>query len=314
MVDEATLSSEVELLGNNNGPAAWVQYAAARGILGGISRMPRGLQGLYISVLALLARRLDKRHSDAARAYLRQALGCAAAEGLAGPDIEARVLTAWRHFIQLSVDAVAFNRRVGADPLAHVEVERCEGLDELIASGTGGLLVSSHLGDWEAGSAFLGHLGFDPLLAIAKPPRNRPLSRYIQRMRARRRVTFLPRRGGIELAGEGLKKGGWLLVLLDQRPRKGEVTAPFFGRPARTERSAGVLARRQRLPIVYFHCLKTEVPFRYLMRFTRIVMPEEIRSLSIEELATLSNEEAERAILACPEQYFWLHDRFRQDP
>ena len=90
--------------------------------------------------------------------------------------------------------------------------------------------------------------------------------------------------------------------------------APFFGRSTRTERSAGVLARRQRVPIVYFHCLKTEVPFRYLMRFTRIVMPEEIRSLSIEELATLSNEEAERTILACPEQYFWLHDRFRQDP
>ena len=50
------------------------------------------------------------------------------------------------------------------------------------------------------------------------------------------------------------------------------------------------------------------------MRFTRIVTSEEVRSLSIEELATLSNQEAERAILGCPEQYFWLHDRFRQDP
>jgi len=314
MAEAATAPNEVELLGKNNGLAAWVQYAAARGILGGISRMPRGLKELYVSILALLARRFDARHSDAARAYLRQALGCAAAEGLAGPDIEARVLTAWRHFLHVSVDAAAFDRKVGADPLAHVEVERCEGLDELIASDTGGLLVSPHLGDWEAGSAFLGHLGFDPLLAIAKPPRNRPLSRYLQRMRARRRVTFLPRRGGIDLAAEGLKTGSWLLVLLDQRPRKGDVTAPFFGRPARTERSAGVLARRQRLPIVYFHCLKTDEPFRYRMRFTRIVTSEEVRSLSIEELATLSNQEAERAILGCPEQYFWLHDRFRQDP
>lgn len=314
MAEVSTAPNEVELLGKNNGPVAWVQYAAARGILGGIGRMPRSLQTLYVSVLAHLARRFDARHTDAARAYLRQALGCAAAEGLAGPDIDARVLTAWRHFIQLSIDAVVFNRRVGADPLAHVEVERCEGLDELIASGTGGLLVSSHLGDWEAGSAFLGHLGFDPLLAIAKPPRNRPLSRYIQRMRAHRRVTFLPRRGGIDLAAEGLKTGSWLLVLLDQRPRKGEVMAPFFGCSTRTERSAGVLARRQRLPIVYFHCLKTDEPFQYKLRFTRIVTPEEVRSLSVEELATLSNEEAERAILACPEQYFWLHDRFRKDP
>ena len=313
MLDEATLSSEVELLGNNNGPAAWVQYAAARGILGGISRMPRGLQGLYISVLALLARRLDKRHSDAARAYMRQALGCAAAEGLSGPDIEARLLTAWRHFLQLSIDAAAFNRKVD-EPLEHVVVERCEGLDDLLESGAGGLLISPHLGDWEAGSAFLGHLGFDPLLAIAKPPRNRPLSRYLQRMRKKRRVTFLPRRGGIELATEGLRNGSWLLMLLDQRPRKGEVMAPFFGRPARTERSAGVLARRQRLPLVFFHCLKTEVPFHYRMCFTRVVSAEEVRSLTVEELATLANQEAEKAILACPEQYFWLHDRFRAHP
>ena len=314
MTEVTTPANEVELLGKNNGPAAWVQYAAARGILGGISRMPRGLQELYISVLARLARSLDKRHSNSARAYMRQALGCAAAEGLSGPDIEERVLMAWRHFLRLSIGASAFDRKVGADPLAHVEVERCEGLDELIASERGGLLVSPHLGDWEAGSAFLGHLGFDPLLAIAKPPRNRPLSRYLQRMRARRRVTFLPRRGGIDLAAEGLKAGNWLLVLLDQRPRKGAVMAPFFGRPARTERSAGVLARRLRLPIVYFHCLMTEEPFRYRMRFTRIVTSEEVRAMSIEELAALSNEEAERAILSCPEQYFWLHDRFRQDP
>ena len=127
-------------------------------------------------------------------------------------------------------------------------------------------------------------------------------------------MTVLPRRGGIDLAAEGLKSGSWLLVLLDQRPRKGEVMAPFFGCSTRTERSAGVLARRQRLPIVYFHCLKTDEPFQYKLRFTRIVTPEEVRSLSVEELATLSNEEAERAILACPEQYFWLHDRFRKDP
>jgi len=314
MAESATSPETVDLLGKNNGPSAWAQYLAARALMGGMSRAPRGAQSVVIGALARLARNLDTRHSNAARAFLRQALACAEAEGLQGPDIEARVLTAWRHFLQLSIDAAAFDRRVGADPLAHVEVERCEGLDELIASETGGLLISPHLGDWEAGSAFLGHLGFDPLLAIAKPPSNRPLSRYLQRMRAQRLLTFLPRRGGIDLAAEGLKLGSWLLVLLDQRPRKGAVTAPFFGRPVRTERSAGVLARRLRLPIVYFHCLKKEEPFRYRMRFTRIVPPEEVRSMSIEELATLSNEEAEQAILACPEQYFWLHDRFRQDP
>jgi KDO2-lipid IV(A) lauroyltransferase len=198
--------------------------------------------------------------------------------------------------------------------MEHLTVEKCEGLDELLASEGGGLLISPHVGDWESGSAFLELLGFAPLLGIAKPPRNRPLSRYLLKMRAKRRITVLPRRGGMELAKEGLRGGSWLLMLLDQRPRQSEVMAPFFGGPARTERSAGVLARRQRLPLVFFHCLKTEEPFHYLLRFTRVVRAEEVRSLSVEEIATLANQEAEKAILACPEQYFWLHDRFRAHP
>ncbi len=314
MVEAVSPENNEELLGSRNGINAWVQYFAARALLGGVSRLPLCLQSCFIEGLARVARRVDVRHSDAARRYLQRALGCAEVERLRSAGIEARVLEAWRHFLRLSIDAAAFDRRVGDAPLEHLSVERCEGLDELLESGSGGLLISPHLGDWEAGSAFLGHLGFDPLLAIAKPPRNRPLSRYLQKMRKKRRVSFLPRRGGIELATEGLRNGSWLLMLLDQRPRKGEVMAPFFGGPARTERSAGVLARRQRLPLVFFHCLKAEEPFRYLLRFTRVVSSEEARALSVEELATLANQEAEKAILACPEQYFWLHDRFRPHP
>ncbi|MDE0892436.1 MAG: hypothetical protein OSB14_09650, partial [Planctomycetota bacterium] len=290
-----------ELLGSRNGVTAWVQYFAARALLGSVSRLPLSLQRALVGCLARMARRFDTRHSDAARRFLQRALSCAENERLSGAGIEDRVLEAWRHFLQLSIDAAAFDRRVGGAPLEHLTVEKCEGLDELLASDGGGLLISPHIGDWESGSAFLGLLGFDPLLAIAKPPRNRPLSRYLQKMRTKRRVTFLPRRGGIELATEGLRGGSWLLMLLDQRPKRGEVVVPFFGGPARTERSAGVLARRQRLPLVFFHCLKAEEPFRYLLRFTRVVSAEEVRSLSVEELATLANQEAEKAILACPE-------------
>ena len=314
MVEATSSDNSEELLGSRNGVTAWAQYFAARAFLGGVSRLPFGLQTRLVGGLARVARRLDVRRSDAARRYLQRALGCAELERQGSAGIEARVLGAWRYFLQLSVDVAAFDRQMGEAPFDRVTVERCEGLDELLKSGGGGLLISPHIGDWEAAGVFLGHIGFDPLLAIAKPPRNRPLSRYLQKMRKNRHLTVLPRRGGIETAKEGLRTGSWLLMLLDQRPGMGEVMAPFFGGQARTERSAGVLARRQRLPLVFFHCLKTEEPFHYLLRFTRVVSAEEVRSLTVEELATLANQEAEKAILGCPEQYFWLHDRFKAHP
>jgi lauroyl/myristoyl acyltransferase len=314
MVEVSSPEKNEDLLGSRNGVTAWLQYFAARALLGGVSRLPFCLQKRLIGGLARVARRLDARHSNAARHYLQRALACGELEQVRSAGIEAYVLGSWRHFLQLTVDATAFDRRVGGAPLEHVIVEKCEGLDELLEGGSGGLLISPHLGDWEAGGAFLGHLGFDPLLAIAKPPRNRPLSRYILKIREKLHLTVLPRRGGMEIAKEGLRTGSWLLMLLDQRPRKSEVMAPFFGAQARTERSAGVLARRQRLPLVFFHCLKTEEPFHYRLRFTRVVSAEEVRSLTVEELATLANQEAEKAILGCPEQYFWLHDRFKAHP
>ncbi|MFM7280995.1 MAG: hypothetical protein ACKO32_04355, partial [Planctomycetia bacterium] len=42
--------------------------------------------------------------------------------------------------------------------------------------------------------------------------------------------------------------------------------------------------------------------------------PEELTGASPEAVAARINAELERLILACPDQYFWLHDRYRGAP
>ena len=111
-----------------------------------------------------------------------------------------------------------------------------------------------------------------------------------------------------------LRAGGALGLLLDQRARKKPVVVPFFGRPARCDRSAGVLMRRLRVPVVVVGCFRGDEPLTWRWVFTEVLQPEELAGASPEEVATRVNAALERLILRAPDQYFWLHDRYKDTP
>ncbi len=302
---------EEQNLGARGGLGAWLEYAFTRCLLGGISRLPYRMQHFFVSGAAHLAAKVDKRHANAARSFMHQALGCAQME----QDGERRVVQAYRHIFQLSLDAEAFERRVPqASLLEHYEFHTCEGFDELMQASTGGLLLTMHVGDWEAGSAAMHHIGMSPAYGVARPPKNRYLSEHLLRVRERKRVTVMPRRGGMAQSGAILEAGGWIGLLLDQRPSGKSVLAPFFGRLVPCERSAAVLMKRMGVPVAIGANYKTERPFHYEFVISRIVQAGELAQMSVTEIVTLVNEEMEVLILRRPEQYFWLHDRFRNAP
>jgi len=300
-----------ENLGSRGGAMAWCEYALTRLLMGGTSRLPYSWQRALTGAAARLAYRIDERHREAARSFLHQALGPAADE----TEERRRIVDAYHHLFQISIDAAAFERRVPQERLLeHYTVHRSEEFLEVVASGCGGIAVTPHVGNWEAGSAIMPHIGLVPSYAVARPPKNRYLSRHLLDVRERRRLTIIPRRGGMTQVAKILEDGGWIAMLLDQRPSGRHVLAPFFGRPAPCERGAAVLVKRLAVPIVFCACYLTEKPFHYDIYFERLVSAEEIASLSVQEITTRVNAEMERLILRRPEQYFWLHDRYRGAP
>lgn len=313
MVEDASFDAAriPSAIGDRNGPMAWVEYLAARAGLESATRLPRGVQMASASALARVARRVDRRHSDSARRYLRAVFG----EQITAAELEDRVLQAWEHFFRITLESVAFERRVPqAAILDHYEVEWCDGAREALSAGRGGVFLTPHVGDWEAASAALPHLGAGEIYAVARPPKNRPLSRYLLAMRERRHIHVLPRRGAMKFAHEILAAGGWIGLLPDQRPSGRGVLAPFFGKLAPCERSASALVRRMAVPIVIGACYLTDEPFRYRGRVSQVIWPEELAELTVEEITARINAAVEPLILAAPEQYFWLHDRFRDAP
>jgi KDO2-lipid IV(A) lauroyltransferase len=295
--------------GDRDGAGAALAAWSSRGLASAVARLPDGLRTALAHALAAVAGRADRRHTRAAREFLRVAFPAAGADELA-----LRTRRAWRHFMRLVLDAAAFERRV---PLAR-RLEHCS-VDwgpqgeraRAIAAAGGSLVVTAHVGDFEAGAAFLPWLGFDPFYVVSRPPRNRKLSIAAQRLREARGVRVLHRHGALRHARAVLRGGGHLCLLVDQRARIKPVSAPFFGRPAPSDRSAVALARRLDAPLVVVACYREPQAFRYRMVFQRVIEPRELAGLTLEQGVALVNAEIERLIRRAPDQYFWLHERWR---
>ena len=305
---EDVMPERAVVLGERGGPLAWIEYLAMRAAIGSLARLPYRLRAWIVAVLARLAASLMRRRVGFAREYLRQALG---------PELEPRrrdrlVRLAFAHLCHVVIDDVARQQRIAPEHwLEHV---RFEGEPELLAEfrrGGPAVLLNLHLGDWEMLAQTLAVWGYGPLYVVGKPTRNRPISAWIQRQREKGGVFMIPRYGAIESAQKAVQAGGSLGLMLDHRATSRPVVAPFFGRLALSERSAGILVRRLGLPTFVVVCHRTERPYHYRVRVERLFPVEETRRMSPEEFTRQLNECFERLILEHPEQYFWLHDRYR---
>ncbi|MEO6711681.1 MAG: lysophospholipid acyltransferase family protein, partial [Planctomycetota bacterium] len=258
-----------------------------------------------------IARRVDRRHSDAARNFLAQAFG----SELTPQVRERRVLEAWKFFFTMLARGDRLDREIARDGFeAHFELDYGPGVKEALAKRRGMIVVTPHLGDFEAGAVALVGLGFSPVYVVSRPPRNRYLSIAAQSQRDARGFRLLHRHGAMEDVTRILQAGGTLVMMLDQRARKRMVIAPFFGRPAHCERAPGILMRRLSVPVLTGWVEALERPWHYRVHMLRVFEPEEFRRSSPEEVATALNRSMEEMILSAPEQYFWLHDRYLKAP
>ncbi|MDG1499266.1 MAG: hypothetical protein P8R48_04795 [Planctomycetota bacterium] len=300
--------------GDQNGPFAKVQYAVYRLAMGFFTRMPKSALYGFGRIFGMLGKRLDHKHAEAARGYLRQALNGHAGMELSDRAIERRVNVAYEHLFRVAVDAGRFDRRHGADCsperlLEFVDADVTPEAREAI--GKGCIVVSGHIGDWEMCARIASAVGFRPLYAISKPPSNYPLSVEFQRLRESWGMRLLPRRGAMQFAPKVIQGKATLGMLLDQRARKRPVMVPFFGREARCDRSAGVLLRRLRCPVVFIAAFKQPEDLRWRFYAGKVIHPEDVAGKSPEQVAGMVNTELEALILQHPEQNFWLHDRYR---
>lgn len=194
------------------------------------------------------------------------------------------------------------------------EVEGWDILEAAVAHGKGVILVTGHLGNWELGGAYLSARGV-PTGAIYRGMENPLFDAYVARGRAQLGAELIRDLVAARRVPRALGAGYVIAFLSDQDALGLASTfAPFFGRPARTPRGAGVFALRLRTPVVFASC--TRLPngtYRFAIEEVPVHDTGD-READIDRVVLSCNQALERHIRRAPGQYFWHHRRWKRQP
>jgi KDO2-lipid IV(A) lauroyltransferase len=90
----------------------------------------------------------------------------------------------------------------------------------------------------------------------------------------------------------------------------------FFGRPASTFKSIALLALEYNAAMVVVGVPKVGEPMRYQIVSEELILPEEYadRPDAVKAITQRYTAALERMVRRNPEQYFWLHRRWKHEP
>lgn len=182
--------------------------------------------------------------------------------------------------------------------------------------GTGGVLVTGHVGNWELGARIL-RLYDVPTRAVMRPIDNPLLDAHAVRARGGA-DSVIRKRGAVRDVLGTVRQGGWVALLADQNAGRGGVFVPFFGLRASTHPLPAVVALRLRLPLFAAACLRRPgVPFGFDIHVRRIDLgpPEDdVTDERVDAAMARVTAVLEGWVRAAPDQYNWVHRRWKSRP
>lgn len=286
-----------------------IVYWAARFAIGLAARLPQWLSYPAAALLGRLYFRLDRRRRYNALSFLR----------IAFPDRSERDLrrlgaVATGNVFKVPIDMARLTRLLARGGDVRSVVDVAPGL-AVLPPAPPYLALTAHLGSWEVAAVAMAQLTGNGH-TIARVARNPLLQDWILANRRRGGLHVHPRRGGVRELARALADGAVGLQAVDQHQRLRGVVAPFFGRPASCERAAASLALRRGYPIVVGVALREGRGFRFRLVGARVPMPSRSgdRTADLVAAVTAINACIEAFVRDHPEQYLWLHDRFRIRP
>ena len=285
-------------------------YWIARAAFGTAARVPQWLGYAAADLLGRLFFLLDRRRRGYALTFLRQAF----------PELDDRSRLrlgsrATGNLFKVPLDMARLTRLLARGGELRTVLDAAPAHAELTKLRAPFLGLTAHLGNWEVAAIGVAQYA-GGAHGIARIARNPLLQQWILDNRERGGLVIHPRRGGVHDLARALAAGRVGLSVVDQNQRLRGVFAPFFGRPASCERAAVSLALRHGYPIIVGAAIRRGRGFRFELvaaePFTLISTGD--RAADLLAGVTKVNAAIESLIRKAPEQYLWIHDRYRTQP
>lgn len=297
----------------------WAEYLVFRSLVAVVEGVPlRTRDALARGLAWFIHRGLPRKWTryHVAADNLRQAFG----PEMTDQRIDQTIHQMWVHLFRMVGEMILMPRKLQKTRLAEAIEFRNKGqVLRAMASGRPVLLLSGHYGNWEMAISVFGLFGFRMGL-VARDLDNPLLHRWFQNFRRSTGHVQIGKNGGSGQMVQQLERRGSLALLGDQDAGGSGLFVDFFGRPASTFKSIGLLALEYQALICvgYARRLDETTPLgwpRFELGCEEVIDPRECETSDpLREITQKYTAALERVIRRAPEQYFWVHRRWKSVP
>lgn len=177
------------------------------------------------------------------------------------------------------------------------------------------LLVTGHQGNWEIIGHALSMLRF-PLSAVARPLDNKLLNNWMLRVREAEGMEIITKTGATQQLEQMQDEGRHIGFIGDQNAGQQGVFVPFFGRLASSHKSMALLALRFNATIMVSAAHRIDQSMCYKIVNSDVIRPADWADVEdpIFYITARIAHAMETLIRLAPNQYFWLHRRWKSRP
>jgi len=205
--------------------------------------------------------------------------------------------------------------RVGEDYLTDfVSWEGEEHAHEVFAAKKGLLVLSAHLGNWDLLCTIAPHFHY-PTTVITKNLRNSALNAYWMETRARFGLKFVPAHNSYRQCLSALRRNEIVAFILDQNMIHTEgIFVDFFGKPACTSPGLAYMSAQSGAAVVPAFMIRLANGRHLVKALPPIPPPPDRTPETIRAYTQLYTQAIENMIRAYPDQWIWIHRRWRTVP
>jgi KDO2-lipid IV(A) lauroyltransferase len=279
-------------------------------------RQMRNLARVSAWVMVELAPRKLTRY-DVAAENIRRAFS----EEQSDAQVRGLILRMWEHLFRMVIETVQSPRKLALTNCRDCIVFRDrKSVIRQLCGDRPVFILGGHFGVWEMTQATFGFFGF-PMGIIAREMDNPFLHEWFARGREAFGHRLYLKKGNFEGITDLLAAGGNLMLLGDQDAGIRGLFVDFFGTPASTFKSIALMALEYRAIIVVGYGVRLPDDdlegrwSRFEIGCEEIIDVEQLESDDeVREITERYTQALERAIRRAPEQYFWIHRRWKSQP
>ena len=276
----------------------WVEYLFLTLLLGFCKLLPWQIASRWLGTLAATIGPRMAMNRKALR-HIKAALQC---------DDDTANLIAKNHWRNLG-SVIAEFPHIEKIATHHVRFRGAEYLERFRNEGQTAVLFSAHLANWEiTPHACLHHYDFTAD-SVYRAPNNPMVDKKLRQYReANGRLSLHSKsRSGMVSMVKALKSGRNLGLLIDQKYNEG-INAPFFDMNARTGTAFIELAKKYDCPLIPIRCIREKDGF-----LIDVHAPIATSNRDVKDILDDAHALLEKWIKEHPEQWLWLHRRWRSE-